>query len=114
VFKRDEKTKSDRCLLYAGGLNLSLADRDSVGDAATLVGLRRCVPRASGPQMLHQFFLQHAAGLHMKAAIDGLVRHAPRPGLWIRPPLAKYQNDRPRYTSVAGLSASLVASSPLS
>ena len=36
----------------------------------------------SGSQMLHQLFLQHAAGLHIKAAIDGLVRHAPRLGLW--------------------------------
>ena len=36
----------------------------------------------SGSQMLQQLFLQHAAGLHIKAAIDGLVRHAPRLGLW--------------------------------
>src|SRR5215475_2012439 len=66
-----------------------LADRDSVRDATTLICLRRCVPRApdwpSGPQMLHQLFLQHAAGLHIKAAIDGLVRHAPRLSLWICP-----------------------------
>src|SRR6476469_6548291 len=33
----------------------------------------------------HQLFLQHAAGLHIKAAIDGLVRHAPRLSLWICP-----------------------------
>src|SRR6476646_10522346 len=65
----------------------SLADRDSVRDAATLICLRRCVARApdwpSGSQMLQQLFLQHAAGLHIKAAIDGLVRHAPRLNLWI-------------------------------
>src|SRR3954462_2590096 len=67
----------------------SLADRDSVRDAATLICLRRGVARApdwpSGSQMLHQLFLQHAAGLHLKAAIDGLVRHAPRLSLWICP-----------------------------
>ena len=67
----------------------SLADRDSVWDAATLVCLRRCVPRApdwpSGLQMLHQLFFQHAARLHIKTAINGLVRHAPRLGLWICP-----------------------------
>ena len=40
------------------------------------------VPAGSGSQMLQQ--LQHAAGLYIKAAIDGLVRHAPRLGLWRR------------------------------
>src|SRR4029077_15334424 len=67
----------------------SLADRKSVRETATLIFFRRCVPRApdwpSGPRMLQQLFLQHAAGLHIKAAIDGLVRHAPRLSLWIYP-----------------------------
>src|SRR5258708_36104369 len=37
------------------------------------------MPRATdgspGPQMLHELLFQHAPGLHIKAAIDGLVRH---------------------------------------
>src|ERR1700682_4762141 len=42
-----------------------------------LAALLRCMPRATdrspGPQMLQELLFQHAAGLHIKATIDGLV-----------------------------------------
>jgi tetratricopeptide (TPR) repeat protein len=54
-----------------------------------LAALLRCMPRATdgspGPQMLHELLFQHAAGLHIEATIDGLVRHLAGLGPWIRP-----------------------------
>src|SRR4030095_16933874 len=54
----------------------SFPDRNRVQDVAALL---RCMPRATdgspGPQMQQELLFQHAARLHIKATIDGLVRH---------------------------------------
>src|SRR5262245_57277734 len=57
----------------------SLSDGNSVEDMADLLG---CMPRATDrparAQMLQQLLFQDAARLHVKAAIDGFVRHLGR------------------------------------
>src|SRR6202521_584964 len=68
-------------VLYGSG---SFPDGNRVRDLAALL---RCMPRATdwspGPQMLHELLFQHAAGLHIKATIDGLVRHLAGLGPWM-------------------------------
>ena len=60
-------------VLYGSG---SFPDGNRIGDLAALL---RCMPRATdgspGPQMQQELLFQHAARLHIKATIDGLVRH---------------------------------------
>ena len=53
--------------------------------ARLLRGMARPAEAPLGPQMSHQLLLQHASGLHIKAAIDGLVRHLAGLVPWISP-----------------------------
>src|ERR1017187_7170299 len=60
-------------VFYGSG---SFPDRIHIRDLAALL---LCMPRATdgppGPQMQKKLLFQHAAGLHIQATIDGLVRH---------------------------------------
>src|SRR6516162_6967017 len=62
------------------------SNRNRVCDLAALLC---CMPRATDwsprPQMQQELLFQYAAGLHIKAAIDGLVRHLSVLSPWMRP-----------------------------
>ena len=64
------------------GRGRSLGYRNRICDMADPLALHGGVPRAAdrppGAQMLHKLFFQRAAGLHIKASIDRLVRHLQR------------------------------------
>src|SRR5260370_23091308 len=70
-------------VLYGSG---SFPDGNRIRDLAPLL---RCMPRATdgppGPQVLHELLFQHAAGLHIKTTIDGLVRHLAGLSPWMHP-----------------------------
>src|SRR5215472_7360851 len=61
-------------------------DRNRVCDLAPLLC---CMPRATdrspGAKVQQELLFQYPAGLHIKAAIDGLVRHLTVLSPWMRP-----------------------------
>ena len=65
------------------------ADRHCIHDLAVHAPFFRCMARAPEEalrsQISHQLLLQHAPRLHIKASIDGLVRHVSRLVCWMCP-----------------------------